>query len=149
MQRPAEANQEPSERASQRQPEQPAVSEPGDPALYPPPATPRTQEEEGLPAKWVEVPPLVWSWIAPQRNPLVELDRAPEPEGGDKHACRPEPEPNEHEGEHGEQYNIERQDVHEIWLELQGHRLAHRHTRFLEKVGGTGLLEIGRASWRG
>src|SRR5262245_34040863 len=103
MQRPAKANQESSKRARYRQPEQPAVDEPGDVAMYPTPAAPRAQEEEGLPAKRVEVPHLVRSWIGRQRNALVELDRTPKPEGGGEYTRRPEPEPNEHEGEHGEQ----------------------------------------------
>src|SRR5919198_5382553 len=103
MQRPGEAKQERSECASQRQPEQPAVGEPGNPALDPAPAAPRAQEEEGLPAKRIKVPHLVWSWIGRQRNTLVELDRAPEPEGGGQHARRPEPEPDQHEGKYGEQ----------------------------------------------
>src|SRR5215831_12609204 len=122
MQRPAKANQERSKRANRRQPEQPAVGEPGDLALYPTPATPRAQEEEGLPAERVEVPHLVRSWIGRQRKVLVELDRTPEPEGGGKHARWPEPEPNEHEKKDSEQHNIEQQDVHVIRLELQGQR---------------------------
>src|SRR5437899_12092208 len=116
MQRPTEANQEPNERASRRQSEQPAVGEPGDVALCPTPAAPRAQEAQGLPTERVEVPHLVWSSIGRQRKALVELYRAPEPEGGDEHARRPEPEPNKYEGEHSEQHYIERQDVHEIRL---------------------------------
>ena len=144
MQRPAEADQEPGERTSRRQPEQPAVGEPGNPSLDPTPAAPGTQEEEGLPAERVEEPHLVRPWIGRQRDTLVELDRAPEPEGGGKHARRPEPEPNQHEGEHGEQHNVERQDVHELRLELQGQRLDHRQTWLLEKVGGAELLGVDR-----
>src|SRR5262249_53181333 len=142
--RPGEANQQPSKRTSRRQPEQPAVGEPGDLALYPTPAAPRAQEEESLPAEWVEEPHLVWSWIGRQRNALVELHRAPEPEGSGKHAGWPEREPKENEREQGEQHNVERQDVHEIRLKLQGQRLDHRHTRLLEKIGGTELLGVDR-----
>src|SRR5262249_59802937 len=48
----------------------------------------------------------------------------------------------EEEGEEGEQQNIERQDVHEIRLKLQGQRLDHRHTRLLEKVSSTEFLGV-------
>src|SRR5437899_3354539 len=105
MQGPAEADQESGERASRSQPKQPAAGEPGYPALDPAPAAPRAEEEECLPAERVEEPHLVRPWIGRQGNTLGELDRAPEPEGSGKHAGRPEPEPNKHEGEHGEQHN--------------------------------------------
>src|SRR5439155_25776018 len=94
MQRPTEANQEPIERASRRQSEQPAIGEPGDLALCPTPAAPRAQEEQGLPTERVEVPHLVWAWIGRQRKVPVELYRARKPEGGDEHAGRPEPDHN-------------------------------------------------------
>jgi hypothetical protein len=120
------------------------VGEPGNPALDPTPAAPGTQEEEGLPAERVEEPHMVRSWIGWQRKTLVELGRTPEPEGGGKHARRPAPEPDEHEREHGQQHNVQGQDVHEFWLELQGQRLDHRQTRLLEKVGRAELLGVDR-----
>ena len=50
--------------------------------------------------------------------------------------------PGKYEREDGKQDDVERQDVHESRLELQGQRLHHGEARLVEKVSGAELLGV-------
>ena len=84
-----------------------------------PPAKPCAQQEERLPGERIERPHPVGARIGRQRDSIVELDRQPERERGQKYHSRPGPETRQHEGENRQQHDVERQDVHEGGLELQ------------------------------